>query len=140
MEFVVCILGQAHRNTCWLTHSLPLNSTTSFNLVITVLSLFFFLTKTPMFVMDVFYPPLSVLVHGICVLLYSIAASFQAASDTSDPKHPQNGPPWYITKNCNVASLHTNVNYCKQAKATFALTIVLMFVTSLSLYHTIPYK
>ncbi|GBF60134.1 hypothetical protein TMEN_2538 [Trichophyton mentagrophytes] len=102
--------------------------TTNFNLVITVLSLFFLLTKTPMFVMHVFYPPLSLLVHSICVLLYSVAAAFQAASDTSDPKHPQNGPPWYITKNCNVASLHINVNYCKQAKATFALTIVMIFI------------
>ncbi|EFQ98658.1 hypothetical protein MGYG_01680 [Nannizzia gypsea CBS 118893] len=106
---------------------------TNFNLVITVLSLFFFLTKTPMFVMEVFYPPLSVLVHGICILLYSVAAAYQGASDTSDPKHPQNGPPWYITKNCNVASLHTNVNYCNQAKATFALTIVMIFIFLLQL-------
>lgn len=118
-----------HRPINSSTNIFPLStSTTNFNLVITVLSLFFLLTKTPMFVMHVFYPPLSILVHGICVLLYSIAAAFQAASDTSDPKHPQNGPPWYITKNCNVASLHTNINYCKQAKATFAIMIVMMFV------------
>ncbi|EEP75758.1 predicted protein [Uncinocarpus reesii 1704] len=69
---------------------------TNFNLVISVLSTFFLLAKTPMFVLHVFYPPLSVLVHTVLIVLYCVSAAWQAGSDTSDPGHPQSGPPCVI--------------------------------------------
>ncbi|QVM10835.1 hypothetical protein D8B26_005487 [Coccidioides posadasii str. Silveira] len=101
---------------------------TSFNLVISVLSMFFLLVKTPMFVLHVFYPPLSVLVHTILIVLYCVSAAWQGGKDTSDPEHLQSGPPWYITKNCNVASHRNNIGYCKQAKSGFACTIILIVI------------
>lgn len=84
-----------------------------------------------MFVLNVFYPPLSAVLHGALLALYIVSAIYQAGSDTSDPKHPQNGPPWYLTKNCNVARFPKNVGYCKQAKASFACTIIALLVTPL---------
>ena len=53
----------------------------------------------------------------------------------SDPEHPQPGPPWYITKNCNVAHDSDNIGYCQQAKSGFACTIILMFVAQLLLHR-----
>ncbi|KAL2002711.1 hypothetical protein VTN02DRAFT_6142 [Thermoascus thermophilus] len=101
---------------------------TSYNLVIGVLSLFFLLTKTPMHLLRVFYPPLSVAVHAVLIVLYIISVRFQAGSDMSDPAHPQPGPPWYITKNCNVAAHRENIGYCKQAKALFAADIIIILI------------
>lgn len=78
-------------------------------------------------ILRVFYPPISVAVHGALIVLYSIAASFQAGKDMSDPQHPQPGPPWYITKSCSVAAHKSNIGYCEQAKSLFAITIIIMY-------------
>lgn len=88
--------------------------------------MFFLLVKVPMFVLNVFYPPLSIFVHTILIILYSVSAAWQAGSDMSDERHVQSGPPWYITKNCNVAARRSNIGYCRQAKSAFACTIILM--------------
>ncbi|KAL2215977.1 hypothetical protein M432DRAFT_122322 [Thermoascus aurantiacus ATCC 26904] len=101
---------------------------TSYNLVIGVLSLFFLLTKAPMHLMRVFYPPLSVAVHAVLTALYIVSVRFQAGSDMSDPAHPQPGPPWYITKNCNVAAHKENIGYCQQAKSLFAVDIIMIVI------------
>lgn len=47
----------------------------------------------------------------------------------SDPKHPQPGAPWYITKSCSVAAHASNIRYCEQAKSLFAISIILMYAT-----------
>ena len=77
-----------------------------------------------MYILHVFPPILSVIVHAILIALYAVSISYQAGSDTSDPKHPQTGPPWYITKSCSVTHSKSNIGYCKQAKAAFACTVV----------------
>ncbi|KAL1984085.1 hypothetical protein VTN96DRAFT_9585 [Rasamsonia emersonii] len=97
---------------------------TNYNLVIGVLSTFLLLTKAPMHVLRVFHPPLSAIVHGSLTALYIVSARFQAGSDMTDPRHPQPGPPWYITKNCNVAYYKSNIGYCQQAKSLFAVTVI----------------
>ena len=88
--------------------------------------MFILLVKSIMFVLHVFPPVLSALVHAILVALFVVSIHEQAASDMSDPAHPQPGPPWYITKSCSVAHDKNNVHYCKQAKAAFACTCVMM--------------
>lgn len=98
----------------------------NYDLVIGVLSTFIFLTKVPIHVLRFFYPPVSAFVHVVLCGLYIAAACFQGGSDTTDSRHPQHGPPWYITKPCNVAFSPTNIGYCQQAKALFALTIIVI--------------
>lgn len=83
-----------------------------------------------MHVLRVFHPPLSAIVHGSLTALYIVSARFQAGSDMTDPRHPQPGPPWYITKNCNVAYYKSNIGYCKQAKSLFAVTVIAWCDTS----------
>jgi hypothetical protein len=96
----------------------------NYDLVLGVLSTFILLTKIPIHVLHFFHPPFSAIVHGALCVLYGCAAGFQAGSDTTDPRHPQNGPPWYITKPCNVAYSPGNIGYCQQAKSLFAVTVI----------------
>ncbi|KAJ5169789.1 uncharacterized protein N7500_002572 [Penicillium coprophilum] len=79
---------------------------TNYNLVLGVLSTFFLITKLPTHWMNLFYPP-------------------------SRSPHPQSGAPWYIAKNCSVAFRKSNVGYCMQAKALFAVTVIMI------LYYTV---
>ncbi|KAH1904905.1 hypothetical protein KXV57_006204 [Aspergillus fumigatus] len=99
---------------------------TDYNLVIGVLSTFFLITKVPIHFLRLFYPPLSVIVHGGLVAVYIVSARYQAGPDMSDPAHPQPGAPWYITKKCTVAANKNNINYCRQSKALFAFTIIII--------------
>ncbi|KAF7160324.1 hypothetical protein CNMCM5623_005844 [Aspergillus felis] len=99
---------------------------TDYNLVIGVLSTFFLITKAPIHFLRLFYPLLSVIIHGGLVAVYIVSARYQAGSDMSDPAHPQPGAPWYITKKCTVAAHKDNINYCNQAKALFAITIIVI--------------
>ncbi|KAJ5570059.1 uncharacterized protein N7459_009489 [Penicillium hispanicum] len=101
---------------------------TNYNLVIGVLAVFFLIVKLPVHVMHLFFPPVAATVHGSMVILLIVSARYQAGSDMSDPKHPQPGPPWYITKKCSVAVHESNIGYCEQAKALFALTITIIFL------------
>lgn len=105
---------------------------TDYNVIISVLSTFILLTKAVMFALHLFIPLLSVAVHALLAALFGYSISCQTASDTTDPQQPQNGPPWYITKSCNVAYYKKNVGYCEQAKATFAITIVLIVLFSIN--------
>lgn len=84
--------------------------------------MFLMLTKVIMYTLHVFPPILSVAVHGAIIALYSVSVAYQSSSDTTDPRKPQNGPPWYITKSCDVTLNKDLVGYCRQAKASFACT------------------
>ena len=98
-------------------------SITDYNVIISVLSMFLLLTKTIMYILHVFPPVMSALLHAILVALYAVSISYQAGADTSDPEHPQPGAPWYIMKSCSVCHDKSNIGYCQQAKAAFAVTV-----------------
>ncbi|KAJ5823539.1 hypothetical protein N7447_005879 [Penicillium robsamsonii] len=99
---------------------------TNYNLVLGVLSTFFLITKLPTHWMNLFYPPVAVAVHMSLIVLYLVSAVYQAGSDMSDPRHPQSGAPWYIAKSCSVAFRKSNIGYCMQAKALFAVTVIMI--------------
>lgn len=102
------------------------------------------LVKGIMYMLHVLPPIVSAILHAILMILYSIAVAYQASSDTSDPRHPQKGPAWYITKSCSVAHNKSLVGYCQQAKATFACFAAMLGVFSiyfiLSAWSCIPSK
>lgn len=87
--------------------------------------MFLLLTKVTMHIMGIFWPVVSVILHAALVALYAYSVYGQSAPDNSDPQHPTNGPCWYITKDCNVAS-GSLVGYCKQAKSAFIVTIIML--------------
>ncbi|KAF1984180.1 hypothetical protein K402DRAFT_465315 [Aulographum hederae CBS 113979] len=108
---------------------------TEFNLVISVISMFLLLTKVVLHVLHLFWPIISFVCHGLLVGLFSYSIYVQTAPDVSDPKHPNNGAPWYIMKNCNFSSTSEIKGFCEQAKAGFAVTVVMLalFVVNLLL-------
>ncbi|OJJ82095.1 uncharacterized protein ASPGLDRAFT_49496 [Aspergillus glaucus CBS 516.65] len=118
--------------------------TDDYNLALGVLSTFFLITKVPLHFLRLFYPPVSAFVHAGLFAVYIASASFQAGSDMSDPKHPQKGAPWHIAKSCSVAAHPNNIEYCKQAKAMFAMTIIVIILyfveLVLSLHSCVPTK
>lgn len=120
------------------------NSTTNYNLVMAVLSMFIMLIKGIMWMLHVLPPVVSALMHAILIVLFSIAVAYQASPDMTDPRHPQPGPPWYITKSCSVSYSKSNVGYCEQAKATFAGFVamlgVFVIIFVLSAWSCIPSK
>lgn len=100
---------------------------TIFNVVISVLSMFIMLLKSIMFVLHTWIPLLSAVVHAALVALYAVSVRNQSASDMSDPDKPSPGLPWYLSKGCGYAT-KANYSYCMQARASYALTIVMMYV------------
>ena len=100
---------------------------TQFNVVISVLSMFLLLVKTTMFVMNVFLPLFSVVVHLVLIALYAVAIRNQSTPDLSnkDVPHLSKNMPWYLSKGCSYAS-EKNHGYCMQARASFAVTCVLL--------------
>jgi hypothetical protein len=79
-----------------------------------------------MLLLSVFVPLLSVCLHGVLVGLYAYSVYGQTSPDLIDSAHRVNGPPWYITKSCDVAKDKRLVGYCQQAKASFAVTVILL--------------
>lgn len=124
---IVCLLDILALSICDVAH--VLYSITNFNLVISVFSMFLMLAKSAMYILHVFPPLLSVLVHATLVALYTVSIVYQAGSDMTDPRRPQPGAPWYITKSCSVARDKSLVGYCQQAKAAFACSVVILYET-----------
>lgn len=101
---------------------------TNFNIIISVLSMFLLLVKSVMFVLHTFMPLISLFVHALLLGLYSYSIHAQTAPDTIDPEHPANGPPWYITKSCDVTRDKSLVGFCQQAKGSFFLTVFMLAI------------
>jgi len=104
------------------------------------------ITKCALFVLHLWFPLLGTVVNTIITALWIVSAYGQAGPDHSDPAHPSNRA-WYIDHSCDLAKSSTYdwTNYCKQAKATFAVTIFMMYVynpntSTLSLMYIQPKK
>lgn len=114
---------------------------TNWNVVISVLSLFILLVESILFVVKLFYPLLSLIVHVILTALWAVSVYGQAGPDKADPERPSSTP-WYLRKSCSVAREPSNVQYCQQAKATFAVTVLMLvlFVVHipLAMYSMFP--
>lgn len=87
--------------------------------------MFILLVKTTMWVMHAWIPLLSAVVHAGLIALYAVSLRNQSTPDLSDPAHPSPGLPWYLSKGCKYATT-ANYGYCMQARAVFAVTVVMM--------------
>ena len=94
---------------------------------ISILSMFIMLTKVVMFVLHSWLPILSVFVHAVLIVIYAIGVRNQATPDVTDMTAPNlsKNLPWYLEKGCSFAS-QQNYGYCMQARASFAVTCVLL--------------
>ena len=90
--------------------------------------MFFWLVKTTLWLLKVFFPILSLLLHIALMALWAYGIHIQTAPDTIDPEHVNNGAPWYITKNCNIVKDANVQKYCMQAKSSFAVSCIMLYV------------
>ncbi|KAF2867093.1 hypothetical protein BDV95DRAFT_551355 [Massariosphaeria phaeospora] len=109
------------------------NFNTQYNLVVGVLCMFFYLVKSTLWLLHVFYPILSLPLHLALTALWAVSLYVQTAADKIDPDRQRNGPPWYITESCSIVQDGTLRGYCMQAKSAFAVSICMLAIYTLSL-------
>ncbi|KAI0015866.1 hypothetical protein F4780DRAFT_38946 [Xylariomycetidae sp. FL0641] len=105
---------------------------TDFNVAISVMSLFFLLTKLIAFIMDVWYPLIALFFNLALVALYAASAGGQAGPDHMDPRQSSDVA-WYIANPCSVAANEKVQGNCALAKGTFAATIVMLSICVVNL-------
>ena len=109
-------------------HMLTDSSNTQYNLVIGVLCMFFYLVKSTGWLLHCMWPIFSLPLHCALLALWAVSIYVQTAPDTIDPERKNNGAPWFITKSCGLASSNTIKQYCTQAKASFAVSVIMLYV------------
>jgi len=110
---------------------------TQYHLVIGVLCTFFWLIKSCMWLLKVFYPIFSFVLHSGLLALWAYGIYIQTSPDTIDPAHQNKGAPWYITKSCNIVESKTNRAYCMQAKSSFVVSVIMLSIYAIMLLLTI---
>lgn len=121
MEFLVSFAFDSLFFDLLLTKSI---STTVWNVVITVLSLFVFLVKVVLYISKGFPPIVSAIVHSIILALWLGSVSQQAGPDYIDAKHPSKFP-WYLTRGCGAPVSLKVQSGCKMTVGGFAVSICL---------------
>lgn len=91
--------------------------------------MFFYLIKVTAWLLHVFLPIFSLPLHIGLAALWAVSIHVQTAKDDIDPKRVNNGAPWYITKNCNIVQDKNVRSYCMQAKASFAVSVCMLYVS-----------
>lgn len=86
--------------------------------------MFLLLLKLTMFITNTFWPILGLIIHAILVALWAFSVRAQTAPDTIEQRAVINGPPWYISHNCNIARTSQLQGYCMQAKSVFAVSVI----------------
>ncbi|KAI0521540.1 hypothetical protein F5B22DRAFT_541844 [Xylaria bambusicola] len=114
------------------TPTIPLvwsSTITNYNTAISIISLFFLITRLIAFIMEFWLPIIVLPINIAFVALYAASLGGQAGPDYLDPNHPSRVA-WYIAKPCSVAANHKIQGYCTEAKGLFA-AFSLMFVVTL---------
>ena len=88
--------------------------------------MFFWLIKSTMWLLKVFLPIFSLILHSALLSLWAYGLHIQTSPDTIDPEHQNKGAPWYITKSCSIVDNKQERAYCMQAKSSFAVTIIML--------------
>jgi hypothetical protein len=101
------------------------NSMTTFNMAISVTSLFILLVKMIGFIMHVWYPIVGTFFSFALIALYSTSVYGQAGPDYADPRYPSKSA-WYISKGCSAAAAWGATSDCIMAQATFGLTVFML--------------
>ncbi|KAF2691409.1 hypothetical protein K458DRAFT_473262 [Lentithecium fluviatile CBS 122367] len=101
---------------------------TNYNLYIGVVCMFFYLTKVTAWLLHVLYPIFSLPLHIGLAALWAVSIYVQTAPDKIDPDRINNGAPWYIAKDCKIIEDETIRGYCKQAKSSFAVSVVMLIM------------
>ncbi|TLD26603.1 hypothetical protein PspLS_04429 [Pyricularia sp. CBS 133598] len=116
---------------------------TEFNVVISVISLFFLLAKMIGFIMKIYYPVIAVGCNIIMTAFYAVSVYGQAGPDYLDPRYPS-PVPWYLRRSCDVAEGYGAGKTCMIIQGTFAATVIMLCIYVINLgwaiFNMIPTK
>lgn len=90
--------------------------------------MFFWLIKSTLWFLHVFVPLFSLLLHIALLILWAYGIHVQTSPDTIDPKRMNKGAPWFITKSCGIVEDKQIRSYCMQAKSSFAVSVIMLYV------------
>ncbi|RFU75073.1 hypothetical protein TARUN_7172 [Trichoderma arundinaceum] len=114
---------------------------TDYNVAISVISLFFLLTKLIAVIMRIWYPLPSTLTSIALAVLYSVSVYGQVGPDYTDPRYPAPAA-WYFRYGCDMAKPYGQYTNCQIAQASLFITLymlaVYVLVLGFSLYSMWP--
>lgn len=100
---------------------------TSFNVAISVVSLFLMLAKLIGLIMKIYKPIMGVCFAFAMTALYATSIYGQVGPDYSDPRYPS-PVAWYIAKDCSYAKPKGYYSLCMIAKGSLAITVYMLFI------------
>jgi hypothetical protein len=125
-EFAWILVQRLVRDWTLLTN---LDRLTDFNVAISIISLFFLLTKLIGFIMNIWYPVLAIFINVSLVALYAVSTYGQIGPDYADPRYPAPAA-WYFRFGCGLAKPYGKYSDCQLAQASLGLVLYLLYVTS----------
>jgi hypothetical protein len=87
--------------------------------------LFLLLVKAIAYIMNIWRPPVALVGNIVLIGLWSVSIYGQAGPDYSDPAHPSRSA-WYLRYSCDYATPSGQYGHCMQAKASFAVSCIVL--------------
>ncbi|KAM5355442.1 hypothetical protein ACJ41O_002088 [Fusarium nematophilum] len=100
---------------------------TDFNVAISVISLFFLLSKLTAFIMKVWYPALATFINVSMVALYTVSVYGQIGPDYTDERYPAPAA-WYFRQGCGLAKRYGKYKSCQIAQGSLAITFYMLMI------------
>ncbi|RCI13221.1 hypothetical protein L249_0286 [Ophiocordyceps polyrhachis-furcata BCC 54312] len=98
---------------------------TSFNVAISIVSLFFLLIKLIGYIMRTWYPVFAIFANIALVVLYAVSVYGQVGPDYADARY-QASAAWYFRQGCGLAKQYDKYQACQIAQASLAITLLLL--------------
>ncbi|OAA46905.1 hypothetical protein NOR_02541 [Metarhizium rileyi] len=105
---------------------------TDFNVAISVISLFFLLSKLIAHIMKLWYPILAVFINMALVSLYTVSTYGQIGPDYADARYPT-PMAWYFRQGCGLAEKYGKYGACQVAQGSLFITLYMLVVYVLNL-------
>jgi hypothetical protein len=102
-------------------------SLTDFNVAISIISLFFLLVKLITFIMKIWFPIVSTLIHFSLVALYAVSVYGLVGPDYADARYPAPAA-WYLRYGCDMARPYGSYTSCQVAQSSLFLALYMLLV------------
>ncbi|KAK0384013.1 hypothetical protein NLU13_8102 [Sarocladium strictum] len=100
---------------------------TNFNVAISVISLFFLLSRLICFIMKIWVPLVALIVQLSLVALYLTSTVGQIGPDHADKRYPAYAA-WYFRKGCGLAKPYGKYKNCQIAQGSLAITLYMLTI------------
>lgn len=98
---------------------------TDFNVAISVISLFFLLSKLISHIMKLWYPIVAVFINSALVALYTVSTYGQIGPDYADARYPSPAA-WYFRQGCGLAQRYGKYRACQVAQGSLFITLFML--------------